>query len=69
MRCRWAKGLPGQAQAGIFRPLFWRSNGAFMIELDFKKGADGLLPVVAQDYQTGEVLNALDLQAKRNGSA
>lgn len=27
-----------------------------MIELDFKKGADGLLPAVAQDYQTGEVL-------------
>ena len=27
-----------------------------MIKLDFKKSADGLLPAVAQDYQTGEVL-------------
>ena len=26
-----------------------------MIELDFKKG-DGLIPAIAQDYQTGDVL-------------
>lgn len=27
-----------------------------MIELAFAKGADGLLPAIVQDYQTGEVL-------------
>lgn len=27
-----------------------------MIELDFSKSADGLIPAIAQDYQTGEVL-------------
>ncbi len=27
-----------------------------MIELDFSKSADGLLPVIAQDYTSGEVL-------------
>ncbi len=27
-----------------------------MIELDFSKSADGLIPAIAQDYQTGKVL-------------
>ena len=27
-----------------------------MIELDFSKSADGLIPAIAQDYQTGEIL-------------
>ncbi|NMA42692.1 MAG: phosphoribosyl-AMP cyclohydrolase [Oligosphaeraceae bacterium] len=27
-----------------------------MIELDFSKSADGLIPAIAQDYQSGEVL-------------
>ena len=27
-----------------------------MIELDFSKSADGLIPAIAQDWQTGEVL-------------
>ena len=27
-----------------------------MIELDFSKGQDGLVPAIAQDYQTGEIL-------------
>lgn len=27
-----------------------------MIELDFSKSADGLIPAIAQDYKTGEVL-------------
>jgi phosphoribosyl-AMP cyclohydrolase len=27
-----------------------------MIELDFKKSADGLIPAIAQDWKTGEVL-------------
>ena len=27
-----------------------------MIELDFAKSPDGLLPAIAQDYETGEVL-------------
>lgn len=27
-----------------------------MIELDFAKSADGLIPAIAQDWQTGEVL-------------
>ena len=27
-----------------------------MITLDFSKSADGLIPAIAQDYQTGEVL-------------
>ena len=27
-----------------------------MVELDFSKSADGLIPAIAQDWQTGEVL-------------
>ena len=27
-----------------------------MIELDFSKSVDGLIPAIAQDYQTGEIL-------------
>ena len=27
-----------------------------MVKLDFSKSADGLIPAIAQDYQTGEVL-------------
>ena len=27
-----------------------------MVELDFSKSADGLIPAIAQDYKTGEVL-------------
>ena len=27
-----------------------------MIELDFSKGQDGLIPAIAQDYRTGEIL-------------
>jgi len=27
-----------------------------MLELDFSKSADGLIPAIAQDWQTGEVL-------------
>jgi phosphoribosyl-AMP cyclohydrolase len=27
-----------------------------MVELDFNKSADGLIPAIAQDWQTGEVL-------------
>lgn len=27
-----------------------------MVELDFKKSPDGLIPAIAQDWQTGEVL-------------
>ena len=27
-----------------------------MVELDFSKTADGLIPAIAQDWQTGEVL-------------
>ena len=27
-----------------------------MVQLDFKKSADGLIPAIAQDWQTGEIL-------------
>ena len=27
-----------------------------MVKLDFSKSADGLIPAIAQDYQTGEIL-------------
>ena len=27
-----------------------------MVKLDFSKSADGLIPAIAQDYKTGDVL-------------
>jgi phosphoribosyl-AMP cyclohydrolase len=33
-----------------------RKFGLIMIQLDFKKSADGLLPAIVQEYQSGEVL-------------
>ncbi|OPZ25989.1 MAG: phosphoribosyl-AMP cyclohydrolase [Lentisphaerae bacterium ADurb.BinA184] len=35
-----------------------------MIELDFAKSADGLIPAIAQDWQTGEVLMLAYLNAE-----
>lgn len=33
-----------------------KRHGFIMVKLDFSKNADGLLPAIVQEYQTGEVL-------------
>jgi phosphoribosyl-AMP cyclohydrolase len=35
---------------------FERQENLSMVKLDFSKSADGLIPAIAQDYRTGEVL-------------